>query len=103
VPPLRVLRRDINTTFVVKSPAICDRQGSAVFFLLMWVFIAKTLMSQCNIFVSGIILVVPVMLGVTQCFIIVGLRLGSGKHGGLGHVAWARNSAQSHGNSVTVN
>ena len=97
VPPLRVLRRDINTT--LSSKALQFTTSGMAVFLLMWVY-SQDLMISAILFVSGIILVV-LLLGVTHVLILLGRKLGSGSMGAW-TLAWARIRRRAMGNSVQL-
>ncbi len=97
VPPLRVLRRDINTT--LSSKALQFATSGIAVFLLMWIYSQNLLISSI-LFVSGIVLV-ALLLGVTNVLIIVGRRLGSGSMGAW-TLAWARIRRRAMGNSVQL-
>lgn len=97
VPPLRVLRRDLNTTLSSKALQFAST-GIAVF-LLMWTY-SQNLTISAILFGSGIILV-ALLLGVTNLLIIVGRRLGSGSMGAW-TLAWARIRRRAMGNSVQL-
>lgn len=97
VPPLRVLRRDINTT--LSSKALQFATSGIAVFLLMWVY-SRDLTISAILFVSGIILV-ALLLGVTHILIMVGRKLGSGGMGAW-TLAWARIRRRAMGNSVQL-
>ncbi|MFT5542324.1 MAG: putative ABC transport system permease protein [Glaciecola sp.] len=97
VPPLRVLRRDINTT--LSSKALQFATSGIAVFLLMWVY-SQNLMISTILFASGIILV-ALLLGVTNVLIMVGRKLGSGSMGSW-TLAWARIRRRAMGNSVQL-
>lgn len=97
VPPLRVLRRDIDST--LSSKALQFATSGIAVFLLMWIY-SQDLMISSILFVSGIILVV-LLLGVTHLLIMLGRKLGSGSMGSW-TLAWARIRRRAMGNSVQL-
>jgi len=97
VPPLRVLRRDIEST--LSSRALQFASSGVAVFMLMWIY-SQNLMISSILFVSGIILV-ALLLGVTFLLIAVGRKLGSGKMGAW-TLAWARIRRRAMGNSVQL-
>ncbi|MBF7073150.1 FtsX-like permease family protein [Glaciecola sp. MH2013] len=97
VPPLRVLRRDINTT--LSSKALQFATSGIAVFMLMWIY-SQNLKISAILFVSGIILV-SLLLAVTNLLIVVGRKLGSGSMGAW-TLAWARIRRRAMGNSVQL-
>jgi putative ABC transport system permease protein len=97
VPPLRVLRKDIDATLSSRALQFAF-SGSAVF-LLMWTYSQNLLISSI-LFGSGIILVVS-LLAMTYLLIMVGRKLGSGRMGAW-TLAWARIRRRAMGNSVQL-
>lgn len=97
VPPLRVLRKDLQATLSSKALQFTFSGGAV--FLLMWTY-SQNLMISSILFASGILLVVS-LLGVTYLLIIVGRKLGSGRMGAW-TLAWARIRRRAMGNSVQL-
>ena len=97
VPPLRVLRRDINTT--LSSKALQFATSGIAVFMLMWIY-SQNLKISAILFVSGVILV-ALLLAVTNVLILVGRKLGSGSMGAW-TLAWARIRRRAMGNSVQL-
>nr|WP_136251945.1 FtsX-like permease family protein [Ningiella ruwaisensis] len=97
VPPLRVLRKDIQATLSSRALQFVF-SGSAVF-LLMWTYSQNLLISSI-LFASGIILVVS-LLGMTYLLIMLGRKLGAGSMGAW-TLAWARIRRRAMGNSVQL-
>ncbi|WP_395345484.1 ABC transporter permease [Ningiella sp. W23] len=97
VPPLRVLRKDIQATLSSKALQFVF-SGSAVF-LLMWTYSQNLLISSI-LFASGILLVIS-LLGMTYLLIMLGRKLGSGSMGSW-TLAWARIRRRAMGNSVQL-
>lgn len=97
VPPLRVLRKDIEST--LSSRALQFASSGIAVFALMWIY-SQNLMISSILFFSGIILVALLML-VTFALIAVGRKLGSGSMGAW-TLAWARIRRRAMGNSVQL-
>ncbi|MGB3726598.1 MAG: FtsX-like permease family protein, partial [Glaciecola sp.] len=97
IPPLRVLRKDIDSTVSSKALQLLF-SGSAVF-LLMWVYSGNLKISSI-LFASGVVLVLS-LLAMTHLLIIVGRKLGSGSMGAW-TLAWARIKRRAIGNSVQL-
>jgi putative ABC transport system permease protein len=97
VPPLRVLRKDIEST--LSSRALQFATSGIAVFLLMWIY-SQNLMISTILFVSGIILVALLLL-VTFGMIALGRKLGSGSMGAW-TLAWARIRRRAMGNSVQL-
>jgi putative ABC transport system permease protein len=97
VPPLRVLRKDIQATLSSRALQFVF-SGSAVF-LLMWTY-SQNLMISSILFASGILLVIS-LLGMTYLLIMLGRKLGSGSMGAW-TLAWARIRRRAMGNSVQL-
>ncbi|MFC4699005.1 ABC transporter permease [Glaciecola siphonariae] len=97
VPPLRVLRKDIQSTLSSRALQFVF-SGSAVF-LLMWTY-SQNLMISSILFASGILLVIS-LLGMTFLLIMLGRKLGSGSMGAW-TLAWARIRRRAMGNSVQL-
>jgi putative ABC transport system permease protein len=97
VPPLRVLRKDIQATLSSRALQFVF-SGSAVF-LLMWTY-SQNLKISSILFASGILLVIS-LLGMTYLLIMIGRKLGSGSMGAW-TLAWARIRRRAMGNSVQL-
>ncbi|WP_371193438.1 ABC transporter permease [Glaciecola sp. SC05] len=97
VPPLRVLRKDLQATLSSKALQFVF-SGSAVF-LLMWTYSQNLLISSI-LFGSGVLLVMS-LLGMTYLLILAGRKLGSGSMGAW-TLAWARIRRRAMGNSVQL-
>ncbi len=97
VPPLRVLRKDIDATLSSRALQFLF-SGSAVFLLML--FYSGDLLISSILFASGIVLV-ALLLGMTFLLIMLGRKLGSG---GMGSwtLAWARIRRRAMGNSVQL-
>ncbi|OFC69340.1 ABC transporter permease [Alteromonas confluentis] len=97
VPPLRVLRRDIDATMSSRTLQFLAAGGAI--FLLMWTY-SRDIKLSAILFVSGIALVAGLLL-VTMGLIRVGRKLGTGKMGPW-QLAWARIRRRSMDNSVQL-
>lgn len=97
VPPLRVLRRDIDAGLQSRLLQY-SASGSAVL-LLMWAY-SQNIKISLILFVSGVVLVGALLL-VTFALIYAGRKLGSGRMGAW-QLAWARIRRRAMGNSVQL-
>ncbi|MBD3585065.1 FtsX-like permease family protein [Salinimonas sp. HHU 13199] len=97
VPPLRVLRRDMDSSLSSRTFQFAI-SGSAVF-LLMWAY-SQNLKISAILFVSGIVLVAA-LICVTFGLIRLGRWLGSSKMGAW-QLAWARIRRRAMDNSVQL-
>ena len=97
VPPLRVLRRDMDAG--LSSRGLQFGASGGAIFLLMWVY-SRDLEISAILFGSGVLLVVA-LLGVTFGLIAVGRRLGQGAMGAW-QLAWARIRRRAMDNSVQL-
>lgn len=97
IPPLRVLRRNISSTFSSRGGQYVTA-GSAIL-LLMWVY-SQDLKISLILFVSGLILVGLLLLS-TFGLIALGRVLGQGRMGAW-QLAWARIKRRSLDNSVQL-
>ena len=97
VPPLRVLRRDMDAG--LSSRGLQFGASGGAIFLLMWVY-SRDLEISAILFGSGVLLVVA-LLGVTFGLIAIGRRLGQGAMGAW-QLAWARIRRRAMDNSVQL-
>ncbi|MCU7555280.1 FtsX-like permease family protein [Alteromonas sp. ASW11-19] len=97
VPPLRVLRRDIDSTVSSRTLQF-GASGSAVF-LLMWAY-SQDLTISAILFASGVVLVAGLLV-MTYGLILLGRKLGSGSMGPW-QLAWARIRRRAMDNSVQL-
>ena len=97
VPPLRVLRKDIEAS--LSSRTIQFAAAGGAIFLLMWAY-SRDLMISAILFVSGIVLVLG-LLAVTFGLIALGRKLGGGAMGPW-QLAWARIRRRAMDNSVQL-
>ena len=97
VPPLRVLRKDIDAS--LSSRTIQFAAAGGAIFLLMWAY-SRDLTISAILFVSGIVLVVG-LLAVTYGLIALGRKLG-GCAMGPWQLAWARIRRRAMDNSVQL-
>ncbi|WP_018983842.1 ABC transporter permease [Salinimonas chungwhensis] len=97
VPPLRVLRRDLDSSLSSRTFQFAI-SGTAVF-VLMWAY-SQNLKISAILFVSGIVLVAA-LIGVTFGLIRLGRWLGSSKMGAW-QLAWARIRRRAMDNSVQL-
>ena len=97
VPPLRVLRRDMDAG--LSSRGLQFGASGGAIFLLMWVY-SRDLEISAILFGSGVLLVVA-LLGVTFGLIAIGRRLGQGAMG-VWQLAWARIRRRAMDNSVQL-
>ncbi|MDM7859879.1 FtsX-like permease family protein [Alteromonas sp. ASW11-36] len=97
VPPLRVLRKDIDAS--LSSRTIQFAAAGSAIFLLMWAY-SRDLTISAILFASGIVLVVG-LLAVTYGLIAVGRKLGGGAMGPW-QLAWARIRRRAMDNSVQL-
>ncbi|MEM0911343.1 MAG: FtsX-like permease family protein [Pseudomonadota bacterium] len=97
VPPLRVLRKDIDATLSSRALQFVF-SGSAVFLLML--FYSGDLKISAILFASGIALVLS-LIGMTYLLIMLGRKLGSGGMGAW-TLAWARIRRRAMGNSVQL-
>lgn len=97
VPPLRVLRRDMDSG--LSSRGLQFGASGGAIFLLMWVY-SRDLEISAILFGSGVLLVIA-LLGVTFGLIAVGRRLGQGAMGSW-QLAWARIRRRAMDNSVQL-
>ena len=97
VPPLRVLRRDIDSNMSSRTLQF-GAAGSAIF-LLMWAY-SQDLKISAILFASGIVLVAGLLV-MTYGLILLGRKLGSGSMGAW-QLAWARIRRRAMDNSVQL-
>ena len=97
IPPLRVLRRDMDATLSSKTLQFAV-SGLAVF-LLMWAY-SQNLKISAILFASGVVLVAG-LIAVTYGLIFIGRKLGSSKMGPW-QLAWARIHRRAMDNSVQL-
>lgn len=97
VPPLRVLRRDMDTNLRAKSLQFLAAGGAI--FALMWTY-SQELKISAILFASGIALVAGLLL-VTLGLIRLGRKLGNGSMGPW-RLAWARIRRRAMDNSVQL-
>ncbi|RDV24273.1 cell division protein FtsX [Alteromonas aestuariivivens] len=97
VPPLRVLRRDLDSGLRSRTLQFVASGGAV--FLLMWAY-SRDLSISMILFASGIALVAGLM-AVTFGLISVGRKLGSGSMGPW-QLAWARIRRRAMDNSVQL-
>lgn len=97
VPPLRVLRRDLDAT--TQSRLIQFGASGVAIFVLMWAYSGDWLISVI-LLGSGLLLVALLML-VTLGLIMVGRRLGEGRMGPW-QLAWARIRRRAMDNAVQL-
>ena len=97
IPPLRVLRRDIASSFSARGGQYLTAGGAIL--LLMWVY-SQNLKISLILFVSGRILV-GLLLAATFGLIALGRVLGTGRMGAW-QLAWARIKRRSLDNSVQL-
>ncbi|MBU3022500.1 ABC transporter permease [Aestuariibacter sp. A3R04] len=97
VPPLRVLRRDMDAKLSAKSLQFFAAGGAI--FCLMWMY-SQDLKISAILFASGCALVAGLLL-VTLGLIRLGRRLGSGSMGAR-QLAWARIRRRAMDNSVQL-
>ena len=97
IPPLRVLRRDIASSFSARGGQYLTAGGAIL--LLMWVY-SQNLKISLILFVSGFILV-GLLLAATFGLIALGRVLGTGRMGAW-QLAWARIKRRSLDNSVQL-
>ncbi|MEN8823361.1 MAG: FtsX-like permease family protein [Glaciecola sp.] len=97
IPPLRVLRRDIASSFSARGGQYLTAGGAIL--LLMWVY-SQNLKISLILFVSGLILV-GLLLAATIGLIALGRVLGTGRMGAW-QLAWARIKRRSLDNSVQL-
>jgi putative ABC transport system permease protein len=97
VPPLRVLRKDIDAS--LSSRTIQFAAAGSAIFLLMWAY-SRDLLISTILFVSGILLVLS-LLAVTYGLIALGRKLGGGAMGPW-QLAWARIRRRAMDNSVQL-
>ncbi|MBT0588039.1 ABC transporter permease [Alteromonas oceanisediminis] len=97
VPPLRVLRRDMNASLSSRTLQFAAAGGAI--FLLMWAY-SSDLMVSAILFVSGIVLIAG-LLAVTMGLIVLGRKLGGGAIGPW-QLAWARIRRRAMDNSVQL-
>lgn len=97
IPPLRVLRRDMNASLSSKGIQFLSA-GSAIF-LLMFAY-SRNLEISLILFVSGVALVVG-LVAVTYGLILIGRKLGAGSMGPW-QLAWARIRRRAMDNSVQL-
>lgn len=97
IPPLRVLRRDIASSFSARGGQYLTAGGAIL--LLMWVY-SQNLKISLILFVSGLILV-GLLLAATFGLIALGRVLGTGRMGAW-QLAWARIKRRSLDNSVQL-
>ncbi|WP_218312257.1 ABC transporter permease [Alteromonas antoniana] len=97
VPPLRVLRRDIDSNMSSRTLQF-GAAGSAIF-LLMWAY-SQDLKISAILFASGIALVAGLLV-MTYGLILLGRKLGSGSMGAW-QLAWARIRRRAMDNSVQL-
>ena len=97
IPPLRVLRRDIASSFSARGGQYLTAGGAIL--LLMWVY-SQNLKISLILFVSGLILV-GLLLAATFGLIALGRVLGTGRMG-TWQLAWARIKRRSLDNSVQL-
>ena len=97
VPPLRVLRRDMDSN--LSSRTIQFAAAGGAIFLLMWAY-SGDLMISAILFLSGIVLVLG-LLAVTYGLIALGRKLGGGAMGPW-QLAWARIRRRAMDNSVQL-
>lgn len=102
VPPLRVLRRDIDAK-PLKFTFNLLASGIAIF-LLMWAY-SNDLKISAILFASGVILVL-VLLAITLVFITLGRRYAQAEFSpglaGAWNLAWARIQRRAMGNSIQL-
>ncbi|MCW8091389.1 ABC transporter permease [Alteromonas sp. ASW11-130] len=97
VPPLRVLRRDMDSGLSSRTLQF-GAAGGAVF-LLMWIY-SQDLKISAILFISGIVLVLSLLV-VTFGLIWLGRKLGVGRIGPW-QLAWARIRRRAMDNSVQL-
>ena len=97
IPPLRVLRRDIASSFSARGGQYLTAGGAIL--LLMWVY-SQNVKISLILFVSGLILV-GLLLAATFGLIALGRVLGTGRMGAW-QLAWARIKRRSLDNSVQL-
>lgn len=97
IPPLRVLRRDIASSFSARGGQYLTAGGAIL--LLMWVY-SQNLKISLILFVSALILV-GLLLAATFGLIALGRVLGTGRMGAW-QLAWARIKRRSLDNSVQL-
>ncbi len=97
VPPLRVLRRDMDSGLSSRTLQF-GAAGGAVF-LLMWIY-SQDLKISAILFISGVVLVLSLLV-VTFGLIWLGRKLGSGRIGAW-QLAWARIRRRAMDNSVQL-
>ncbi|MCW8107901.1 FtsX-like permease family protein [Alteromonas ponticola] len=97
VPPLRVLRRDMDSGLSSRSLQF-GAAGGAVF-LLMWIY-SQDLKISAILFISGVVLVLSLLV-VTFGLIWLGRKLGAGRIGPW-QLAWARIRRRAMDNSVQL-
>jgi putative ABC transport system permease protein len=97
VPPLRVLRRDMDAS--VSSKTLQFGAAGGAIFLLMLAY-SQDVRISLILFVSGIVLVASLLL-VTLCLIVFGRKLGQGRMGAW-QLAWARIRRRAMDNSVQL-
>lgn len=97
VPPLRVLRRDMDAG--LSSRGLQFGASGGAIFLLMWVY-SRDLEISAILFGSGVLLVVA-LLCVTYGLIALGRKLGQGAMGSW-QLAWARIRRRAMDNSVQL-
>ncbi|AWL11699.1 putative ABC transporter permease [Saliniradius amylolyticus] len=97
VPPLRVLRKDIEATLSSRTLQFAAAGGAI--FSLMWAY-SGNLKISAILFVSGIVLVLALLV-VTYGLIALGRKLGGGSIGAW-QLAWARIKRRAMDNSVQL-
>ncbi|NMH58884.1 ABC transporter permease [Alteromonas ponticola] len=97
VPPLRVLRRDMDAGLSSRTLQF-GAAGGAVF-LLMWIY-SQDLKISAILFISGVVLVLSLLV-VTFGLIWLGRKLGGGRIGPW-QLAWARIRRRAMDNSVQL-
>lgn len=97
VPPLRVLRRDMDSG--LRSRTLQFAVSGLAVFLLMWAY-SQNIQISAILFASGVVLVAA-LICVTYGLIRVGRQLGSRKMGAW-QLAWARISRRAMDNSVQL-
>ena len=97
VPPLRVLRKDVESS--VRSRSIQYAASGGAIFLLMFLY-SQDLRISAILFLSGSVLVLG-LLGATYLLISLGRKLGSGAIGPW-QLAWARIKRRAMNNSVQL-
>lgn len=97
VPPLRVLRRDMDSTLSAKWLQFLAAGGAI--FILMWSY-SRDLKISAILFVSGIVLIAA-LVAVTFGLIALGRKLGEGRMGPW-QLAWARIRRRAMNNSVQL-